>query len=142
MGKRLNMSDMSAFTEAEIEYLKSQRIGRLATVSEKGWPHVVPCRFRYNEETDTLEIGGGNFGKSKKFRDATRTGRVAFVVDDAPEPRKPRGIEVRGTVEVITEGGDQIMKGWDPEHIRVSPTYIASWGIDTDPFQPKGRAVK
>src|SRR3954451_3801401 len=39
---------MSKFTPAEIEYLQSQRLGRLATVNEKGDPHVVPVGFRYN----------------------------------------------------------------------------------------------
>ena len=132
---------MSVFTPGEIEYLKSQRIGRLATIGATGEPHVVPCRFHYNEELDVIEVGGGNMGKSKKFRDASANGRVSFVVDDAPEPRKPRGVEVRGRVEVVLTGGDRLIRGWDPEFIRIVPTHIASWGIDTDPFQPKGRSV-
>jgi pyridoxamine 5'-phosphate oxidase family protein len=132
---------MSVFTPAEIEYLKSQRLGRLATVGAEGDPHVVPCRFHYNEELDVLEVGGGNMGKSKKFRDASNYGRVAFVVDDTPEPRKFRGIEVRGRVEVVLVGGEEIRKGWDPEFIRIVPSHIASWGIDTDPFKPVGRSV-
>ena len=132
---------MSVFTPAEIEYLKSLRLGRIATVGTSGDPHVGPCRYRYNEELDVLEVGGGNMGKSKKFRDAVSNGRVAFVVDDAPEPRKPRGVEVRGRAEAVSEGGDQIMRGWDPEFLRITPTRIVSWGIDTDPFQPVGRSV-
>jgi pyridoxamine 5'-phosphate oxidase family protein len=132
---------MSVFTPAEVEYLKSQRLGRLATVSAAGDPHVVPCRFRYNEELDVLEVGGGNMGKSKKLRDAAGNGRVAYVIDDSPEPRKPRGIEVRGRAEVVLTGGDEIMKGWDPEFIRIVPSHVAAWGIDTDPFKPKGRSV-
>ena len=51
---------MSKFTPAEIEYLQSQRLGRLATVNEKGDPHVVPVGFRYNPELDTIDIGGHN----------------------------------------------------------------------------------
>ena len=46
---------MSHFTPAEIEYLKSQRLGRLATVNSKGEPHVVPVSFRYNAELDTID---------------------------------------------------------------------------------------
>jgi len=132
---------MSVFTPGEIEYLKSQRIGRLATVGETGEPHVVPCRFHYNEELDVIEVGGGNMGKSKKFRDAAADGRVAFVIDDAPEPRKPRGVEVRGRAEVVRTGGSEIMRGWDPEFLRITPSHIASWGIDTGPFHPVGRSV-
>jgi pyridoxamine 5'-phosphate oxidase family protein len=74
---------MSAFTAPEIEYLKSQRIGRLATVASDGQPHVVPVGFRYNPEEDAIEIGGhGGFAKRKKFRDVLQNPRVAFVVDD------------------------------------------------------------
>ena len=40
---------MSAFTDAEISYLKIQRLGRLATVGPDGQPHVVPVGFRYNK---------------------------------------------------------------------------------------------
>ena len=60
---------MSVFRDAEIEYLGSQRLGRLATVGRDGMPHVVPVAFRYNSETDTIDIGGHDFAKRKKFRD-------------------------------------------------------------------------
>lgn len=61
---------MSAFTPAELEYLQSQRLGRIATADASGQPHVVPVSFRYNEEQDAIEIGGnGGFAKRKKYRD-------------------------------------------------------------------------
>jgi len=82
---------MSAFTQKEIEYLEEQRLGRLATVDGEGRPHVVPVAFRYNAEHDTLDIGGRNIGASKKFRDAQKTGRAAFVVDDVLPPWRARG---------------------------------------------------
>ncbi|HKP51146.1 MAG TPA: PPOX class F420-dependent oxidoreductase [Chloroflexia bacterium] len=133
---------MSVFTEKEIEYLKSQRIGRLATVSADGEPHVVPTRFRYNAELDAIDVVGSSIGTSKKFRDVARTGKAAIVIDDVPEPRKQRGIEVRGRAEALTEGGEGIMPGVDSHFIRITPTRVASWGIDSDPFTPIGRAVK
>jgi pyridoxamine 5'-phosphate oxidase family protein len=33
---------MSVFTEAEIEYLDVQRLGRMATVGPDGQPHIIP----------------------------------------------------------------------------------------------------
>ncbi|MGN6812748.1 MAG: PPOX class F420-dependent oxidoreductase, partial [Thermomicrobiales bacterium] len=72
---------MSVFTPAEIAYLQSQRLGRLATVNAAGEPHVVPVGFRYNAELDTIDIGGHSIGRSKKFHDVQRDGRAAFVVD-------------------------------------------------------------
>src|SRR6266446_1824136 len=117
-------NQMSVFTPAEIEYLKSQRLGRLATVNGKGEPHVVPVGFRYNPELDTIDIGGHNIAQSKKFRDAARYGRVAFVVDDVLPPWKPRGIEIRGSVEGLPEGGKAIVEAFSPEILRNTPTRI------------------
>src|SRR6266702_2931707 len=97
---------MSRFTSAEIAYLQSQRLGRLATTNEKGDLHVVPVGFRYNPETDTIDIGGHNFATSKKYREALRHGRVAFV-DDVLPPWQPRFVEVRGTVQAFSEGGSR-----------------------------------
>jgi pyridoxamine 5'-phosphate oxidase family protein len=58
---------MSAFTSAEIEYLQSQRLDRLATVNGEGEPHVVPTGFRYNAELESTDIGGHNLAASKNF---------------------------------------------------------------------------
>ena len=47
---------MSAFTSEEIQYLNSQRLGRLATAGPDCQPHVVPLAFRYNPEQDTIGV--------------------------------------------------------------------------------------
>jgi pyridoxamine 5'-phosphate oxidase family protein len=125
---------MSKFTPAEIEYLQSQRLGRLATVNEKGDPHVVPVGFRYNAALDTIDIGGHNIAPTRKYREAVHHGRVAFVVDDVLPPWRPRGIEVRGRVHASPEGGKEIMKDFSPEILRITPTHIVSWGINDDAF--------
>lgn len=128
---------MSRFTDKEIAYLQSQRLGRLATSNEKGDLHVVPIGFRYNPETDTIDIGGYNFATSKKYRDAVRHGRVAFVVDDVLPPSwQPRFVEVRGTVQAFSEGGKEIMPEISDEFIRVTPTYIVSFGINDEGIMP------
>jgi pyridoxamine 5'-phosphate oxidase family protein len=127
---------MSKFTAEEIAYLASQRLGRLATTNGKGDLHVVPVGFRYNPEHDTIDIGGHNMASSKKYREALRHGRVAFVVDDVLPPWKPRFVEVRGTVEALAEGGKTINQGFDPDILRVTPTYIVSMGVNDDIVQP------
>ena len=132
---------MSAFRSAEIEYLRTQRLGRLATVNGEGEPHVVPTGFRYNAELDTIDIGGHNLAASKKFRDARRTRRAAFVVDDVLPPWRVRGVEVRGRAEVFEEGGDEVNSDFDAELIRLHPTRIVSWGIDTDAYRRNSRSV-
>ena len=127
---------MSRFTVEEIAYLQSQRLGRLATVDEKGNPHVVPVGFRYNPEQESIDIGGHNIVPTKKYRDALRHGRVAFVVDDVQPQWKPRMIEVRGTVQGLPEGGKEIVKDFSPEILRITPTRIISFGLNDGVVQP------
>lgn len=132
---------MSNFTLQEIAYLQSQRLGRLATVDKQGDLHVVPVSFRYNPEQDSIDIGGHNIVPTKKYRDALRHGRVAFVVDDVQPPWKPRMIEVRGTVEGLSEGGKVIVESFSPEILRITPTRIISFGLNSDIIEPsQGRA--
>ncbi len=132
---------MTVFTPAEISYLQSQRLGRLATVGPHDQPHVVPVAFRYNPDLDTIDIGGHDFSKRKKFRDVHANPKVAFVVDDivSVDPWRARGIEIRGRVEVLQTGGAEIMPGFAPEMFRLMPKRVVSWGIEakTPPANPR-----
>ncbi len=127
---------MSQFTTQEIEYLQTSRLGRMATVDQKGDLHVVPVGFRYNPEQDTIDIGGHNIVPTKKFRDALKHGRIAFVVDDVLPPWRPRFVEVRGTVKHHREGGNAINERFAPDILRLTPTYIVSMGINDDVVRP------
>jgi pyridoxamine 5'-phosphate oxidase family protein len=122
---------MSVFTDVEREYLQSVRLGRLATVGADGMPHVVPTSFRYNPQHDTIDVGGHGFGTRKKYRDAVRHPKVAFVVDDiaSVSPWRVRGIEVRGEVEVLEAGGAELGPGFAPEMFRITARRIVSWGL-------------
>jgi pyridoxamine 5'-phosphate oxidase family protein len=64
---------MSVFSAAEIEYLQTQRLARSATARHDCQPHVVLVTFRYNPETDTIDVGGHGFVQRKKYRDVQRT---------------------------------------------------------------------
>jgi pyridoxamine 5'-phosphate oxidase family protein len=121
---------MSKFTPAEIEYLRSQGLGRLATIDVRGDLHVVPVNYRYNPEQDTIDIGGFVMAASKKYRDALSHGRVAFVVDDVLPPGGARLLEIRGAVHAEAEGGTEMDPSYQPGILRVTPTYIVSAGIN------------
>ncbi len=116
----------SAFTDAEVRYLSERRLGRLATVGKDGTPHVAPVGWSFDEGNGTIEVGGHNFGRSKKYRDVARSGRAAIVIDDlaSVDPWRPRGIEVRGRAEVLDES----------PRIRIHPERIVSWGLESDDF--------
>jgi len=123
---------MSAFTEKEIEYLEGQRLGRIATVGQDGQPHVVPTSFRYNADHDAIDVGGMRMSQTKKLRDIERTGRAAIVIDDVRPPWQPRMIEVRGTAAVIPSGGKAFGEGFEDTIVRIKPTRIIAFGIDSD----------
>lgn len=135
----------SVFTPAEIAYLQSQRLGRIATVGPDGKPHVVPVGFRYNPQHDTIDVGGHDFAKRKKFRDVQHNPWVAFVVDDLAtvNPWRPRGIEIRGEAEILGTGGTDVVPNFDQEMFRIKPRRIVSWGIEAGSFAPPAsRSVK
>ena len=122
---------MSAFTEAEIEYMVSQRLGRIATVGADGQPHVVPTTFRYNAEQDAIDVGGMRMSQTKKTRDIERTGRATIVIDDVLPPWQPRMIEVRGTAEVVPSGGKAAFgDNFEETMVRIRPARIVAFGID------------
>jgi pyridoxamine 5'-phosphate oxidase family protein len=117
------------FTDAEIHYLATQRLGRLATVQPDGTLQVSPVGFHYNSDTRTIDIGGYNMAASRKFRNVADNGRAAFVVDDIPslDPWRVRCLEIRGTAEAI--GPTQDTGGMDGAIIRIHPSRIISFGI-------------
>jgi pyridoxamine 5'-phosphate oxidase family protein len=115
---------MSAFSEGELAYLQGERrLGRVATVGKDGTPHVAPVGWSYNAVHDTIDVGGRQFDKSKKYRDVLRNGRAAIVIDDlaSVDPWRPRGVEVRGQAEIVSDPGPMI---------RIHPDRIVSWGLD------------
>jgi pyridoxamine 5'-phosphate oxidase family protein len=121
---------MSVFTDPELDYLASQRLGRIATVGPDGQPHVVPTSFRYNAEHDAIDIGGMRMSQTKKLRDVQRTGRASIVVDDVLPPWQPRMIEIRGTAEVVPTGGRAFGDRFEDTIVRIRPTRIIAFGVD------------
>jgi pyridoxamine 5'-phosphate oxidase family protein len=114
---------MSVFTDAELAYLAGGRqLGRIATVGADGTPHVVPVAWIYNAARDTIDVGGSELERTKKFRDIQRSGRAAIVIYDlaSTDPWHPRGIEVRGRGEAIA---------MPTPLIRIHPERIVSWGF-------------
>jgi len=134
---------MSAFTPAEVDYLTSQRLGRLATAGHDCQPHVVPMAFRYNPEQGTIDIGGLRISQTKKYRDLAANPRVGFVVDDIAsiDPWKVRMLEIRGEAELLPVGGKEIMPGFEDAFIRIHPRRIVSFGIDGEHTSVNARSV-
>ncbi|HSK97944.1 MAG TPA: PPOX class F420-dependent oxidoreductase [Euzebyales bacterium] len=113
---------MSIFTAAELDYLTSERrLARVATVGPDGTPHVTPVGWSYLPGDEVIEVSGHDFAATKKYRDVTRTGRAAVVIDDVIPPWRPRGIEIRGRATTRDDGSPRI---------RIHPERIVSWGLE------------
>jgi pyridoxamine 5'-phosphate oxidase family protein len=98
------------FTEGELEFLRSQRIARVATVGPSGWPHVVPVMYSIDEKgAFEFDVDG------VKLRNLTGEPRAAMVVD-AMGPK--RGVSFQGSAELI-----------GPERARLTPSRKFSWGL-------------
>jgi nitroimidazol reductase NimA-like FMN-containing flavoprotein (pyridoxamine 5'-phosphate oxidase superfamily) len=98
------------FTESELEFLRSQRICRFATVGPTGWPHVVPVMYTLTAAGEfEFDVDG------VKQRNLTAEPRAALVVD-AMGPR--RGVAVQGRASLI-----------GPERARLTGVRKFSWGL-------------
>ena len=119
------MSGPSSFTDIERRFLTSppRALARVATIGKDGTPHVVPSGWNYNAALGTIDATGRDVEHTKKFRDVTRTGKAAIVIDDiAPgEGFNPWAIEIAGRAEAI---------GAPDALIRIHPERVRSWGLE------------
>ena len=92
---------------------------------------TAPSARFLDEETDDILIGGHAMGATRKFRNVKANGQVAVVVDDlaSRDPWTVRGLEIRGTA-VALEDVDPPVPSMRREVIRITPSWLASWGID------------
>jgi pyridoxamine 5'-phosphate oxidase family protein len=123
---------MIELTAAQVDYLSSQRLGRLATAGADGKPHVVPTSFRYNRDLGAIDIGGLHVATTKKYRDVQANPWAAIVVDDlvSTDPWTPRMLEIRGRAEAVASGGADLGAGFGDAFIRLSPEKVNSFGIE------------
>jgi pyridoxamine 5'-phosphate oxidase family protein len=122
---------MAELTTAQIAYLATRLLGRLATAGADHKPHVVPTSFRYNAELGTVDVGGHHVATTKKYRDVQASGWAAIAVDDlvSIDPWTPRFLEIRGRAEAIPTGGAHLGPGFGEAFIRLYPEKINSFGI-------------
>jgi pyridoxamine 5'-phosphate oxidase family protein len=133
---------MSKFSEAELAYLRTQKLGRLATVNAQGEPQVAAVSFRYNPELDTIDIGGRDMEHSQKFRNVARNGLASLLIDDVLPPWKTRSFEIRGQAQALLEGGEPTSYSTSTALIRITPRRIIFWDATVDPPAGSRRNVE
>jgi pyridoxamine 5'-phosphate oxidase family protein len=118
------------FSKPEVEYMKSQRLCRFATVSRDGQPDVVPVAFEFDGKY--FYVGSHSqdiFHHTRKYKNVKDGAtKVALVIDDLKsiDPWRPRSIRVYGIAEVVDHDG---MFG-SGKYLRITPKVSWSFGIE------------
>jgi len=138
------VKDLVEFSPKELRYLEQQMVGRLATASKKGAPHVAPICYASNSERIFIHTGRS----SKKVRNIMENRRVAFVADEYLSWEKNRGVIIQGFAEILESGkeyelGRRLIYGkypkWEHEYpiiegeeilLAIIPKKVLSWGLE------------
>jgi pyridoxamine 5'-phosphate oxidase family protein len=119
------------FSEKEIDYLKSQRLARIATVSKELQPDIATVGFDF--DGTYFYVGGLNLPRTLKYKNTQSNPKAALVVDDVESvnPWRPRGIKIHGVTDLTTRQG-YVGAG---SYIRIKPKETWSWGIEEPAIQ-------
>jgi len=131
--------------KAEARFIQWERVCRVATVGESGWPHNVPvCHVL---DGGRLYFASGN--DARKVLNLRAIPRVTLTIDlysDHWEDLK--GVMVQGTAKLIEKGprfrrvrallykkypqypDEAALDEKDSVIVEVTPTHIFSWGFD------------
>jgi pyridoxamine 5'-phosphate oxidase family protein len=119
------------FTNGELAYMRSQRLGRIATVGPDGQPDNAAVGFQVGDD-GMITVGGMDIARSRKGRNVRHgSDKVALIVDDLEtvDPWRPRGIRIYGRAELIDAEGDPSHGG----RLHITPEISWSWGIERNP---------
>ena len=122
-----------AFTDEELDYLRSQPLARIATVAPDGQPDVTPVTLEVEDSTLWVCGAGEEVLRTRKIRNITAGNRhCALVVDDLPslEPFVARGIRIYGTAHDPVERVGMVGPGY---YVRITPTVSWSWNLEGAP---------
>ena len=89
-------------------YIESQRVGRLATVDQRGRPHAVPVCFALDRDTvysaiDEKPKRSGELRRIANIRANPRVQLLLDIYDDADWTRL-RYVQLRGTARIVEAG--------------------------------------
>ena len=127
------------------EFLAAERTCRVASIGGDGSPHVTPLWFAW----DGTSLWLTSIVRSQRWSDLQRDKRVSVIVDAGGPFTELRGVELRGSAEVVGEvprTGAPVPELETPEQLfsdkyaggrmhhdgrhawlKVTPTKIVSW---------------
>jgi len=81
------------------EFLKTQKILRLATIGKNKTPHIVPVWYMYNSKK--IFIGTNN--RTQKAKNLKKNSRVSFCVDEGIHAPNIFGVKGEGNANLILD---------------------------------------
>lgn len=89
-----------AMSEQEVaEFLATEKVLNVATIGPSGHPHLVAMWFVVRDGKPTF----WTFGKSQKVANLRRDPKITGLVEAGEVYQELRGVEVRGTAELIED---------------------------------------
>ena len=126
------MSEIELFSEKEKEYIKNQRLARIATASpENLQPDVVPVGFDFDGQN--FFVGGKDLLNSTKYKNVIKNSKVGMAIDDIKpgESWEPRGVKIYGIAEMISDREGYLGR---TSYLKITPRKKWSWGIEAPVF--------
>jgi pyridoxamine 5'-phosphate oxidase family protein len=125
---------LARFSKAETEYLGSQQIARIATVSSRGQPDLVPVVLEYDGEYFWV---GSHSDQARKYVNVKSGNKlVAITIDDVQSfrPWKARALRIYGTADILDHQG----KLGHGKYLRITPKVSWGFGLGASDDQKKG----
>jgi nitroimidazol reductase NimA-like FMN-containing flavoprotein (pyridoxamine 5'-phosphate oxidase superfamily) len=127
------------FSQAEINFLKSNEMCRFGTASRMGEPHLVPVSYVWDNGYAYVVTDYG----TRKLKNLRENPQAAILVDSAGTRRL---ILISGPVEIIEKGKEyqrlyemfyskldwvkrDPWKEGEAPFIRITPKFKAGWGL-------------
>ncbi len=138
----------SPFTPEQARFLTARRVGRLATATADGRPHVVPVCYAFDGtllytpiDEKPKRVGAGEL---RRIRNLRENPQVSIVVDDYDEDWSKLGfVIVQGRAEIVERGDERsgalaLLREKYPQYramaleerplLVIEPESVAAWG--------------
>src|ERR1700694_601329 len=91
--------DIRLTPDEQAAFLRENRKAALATLDQKGFPHVVAMNFVERDGAFYMT----SYGKAQKVVNIRRNPKVALMIEAGDEYAELRGVMIRGRCEVLED---------------------------------------
>jgi len=118
--------DLTMPAEVRAAFLAEERVLRLATMDDEGWPVVVPLWFVHHPD-DRGELWIWNLNRARRTARLEAGGRSAVTVDAGHDYAELRGLSARATPQRIEDSAVPL---------EVRATYARKYFGSNEPLAP------